>query len=68
MKRIVCLLAMLAFGHLAAGQTLSPPDAAATKPAASAAAVAQNPEFLKAADEVLAADERDSPSADQRAA
>ena len=53
MKRIVCLFAVLAFGVVAAGQTVSPPDTAATKPAASAAPGAQNPEFLKAADEVL---------------
>lgn len=54
MKRIVCLLGVLAFGVFAAGQTVSPPEPAATKPATQAgAAAAQNPEFLAAADEVL---------------
>jgi hypothetical protein len=54
MKRIVCLLAVLAFGVFAAGQTVSPPEPAATKPATQAGAgAAQNPEFLAAADEVL---------------
>ena len=54
MKRIACLLAVLAFGVLAAGQTVSPPEPAATNPATQAgAAAAQNPEFLAAADEVL---------------
>jgi hypothetical protein len=53
MKRILALLAVLAFAVFAAGQTVAPPNTAATKPAASAAAGTQNPEFLKAADEVL---------------
>jgi hypothetical protein len=54
MKRIVCLLAVLAFGVFAAGQTVAPPGLAATKPSTQAgAAAAPNPEFLAAADEVL---------------
>ena len=53
MKRIVCLLAVLAFGIFAAGQTVSPPGTAATKPATPAPGAVQSPEFLKAADEVL---------------
>jgi hypothetical protein len=53
MKRILALLAVFAFAVFAAGQTVAPPNTAATKPAASAAAGTQNPEFLKAADEVL---------------
>jgi hypothetical protein len=54
MKRIVCLLAVLAFGVFAAGQTVAPPGRAATKPSTQAgAAAAPNPEFLAAADEVL---------------
>jgi hypothetical protein len=53
MKRMICLLAVLAFGVFAAGQTVSPPDTAATKPTTPARAAVQSPEFLKAADEVL---------------
>jgi hypothetical protein len=53
MKRIACLLAVLAFGIFAAGQTVSPPDGAATAPTTPAHPAAQNPAFLKAADEVL---------------
>ncbi|MGB9069692.1 MAG: hypothetical protein WCC21_14070 [Candidatus Acidiferrales bacterium] len=54
MKRIACLLAVVAFAMFAAGQTVSPPEPAATKPATQAGAAAvPNPEFLAAADEVL---------------
>jgi hypothetical protein len=54
MKRIACLLAVLAFGVFAAGQTVSPPEPAATNPVTQAgAARGQNPQFLAAADEVL---------------
>jgi hypothetical protein len=53
MKRIICLLAVLAFGVFASGQTVSPPDTAATKPTTPARDAVQSPEFLKAADEVL---------------
>jgi len=53
MKRIFGLLAVLAFGVYAAGQTVTPPKGAATEPATQGAVAAQNPDFLKAADEVL---------------
>jgi hypothetical protein len=53
MKRFACLLAVLAFGLFAAGQTIAPPNGAATQPATQGAVAAQNPDFLKAADEVL---------------
>lgn len=53
MKRTLALLAVLVFAVFASGQTVSPPNTAATKPATSGAEGAQNPEFLKAADEVL---------------
>jgi hypothetical protein len=53
MNRIVGLFAVLAFGFFAAGQTVAPPNGAATKPATQGAVAVQNPEFLKAADEVL---------------
>ncbi len=53
MKRLVSLLAVLAFGIFAAGQTVSTPGTAATTPTTPAGTGVQNPEFLKAADEVL---------------
>jgi hypothetical protein len=53
MKRMAGLLAVLACGVFAAGQTVAPPNGAATKPATQGAVAVPNPEFLKAADEVL---------------
>ena len=58
MNRFLALLGLLACGAFAAGQTISNPGTAATAPRAAGAPSAgervQNPEFLKAADEVLA--------------
>ena len=41
MKRIACLLAVVAFAMCAAGQTVSPPEGAATKPATQGAVAVQ---------------------------
>ncbi|MGA8012268.1 MAG: hypothetical protein WB949_07570 [Candidatus Acidiferrales bacterium] len=55
MKRLAGLFLVLAFGAAAAsGQTVSPPGPEATARATPPVASAPNPEFLKAADEVLA--------------
>lgn len=53
MKRIVCLLAVLSLSVFASGQTVSMPGSAATAPTTPPGGSTQNPEFLKAADEVL---------------
>lgn len=52
MKRIAFLLALLTVGVLASGQTVPMPGTAATAPTTPPGGT-QNPEFLKAADEVL---------------
>jgi hypothetical protein len=54
MKRLVGLLFLLVIGVVAStGQNVSPPGPAATKPTTPPVVTGPNPEFLKAADEVL---------------
>jgi hypothetical protein len=55
MRRLAGVFLVLALGVVAAtGQSISPPGPAATAPATSPVVTVPNPEFLKAADEVLA--------------